>query len=46
MLTLAPGSQVKKDLSQVIGLLNAWKWKMSASGFFTIDRSLMSAVSL
>jgi hypothetical protein len=34
------------DLMQVMNSLKAWKWKLSASGFFTIDRSLVSGVCL
>lgn len=37
-------SNNENELNAVIKLVIDWDWKMSASGFFTLDRSLFSGV--
>ena len=42
-LLLAP--DLDGDLRKVIEHVCQWKWKMSAAGFFTVDRSVLAGVS-
>ena len=36
------GNDTLREWSKIVG---DWDWKMSAAGFFVVDRSLMSGVS-
>ncbi|CAG7817937.1 unnamed protein product [Allacma fusca] len=44
MIILMPTSFEKDHLSDVVHQVCKWKWQMSASGFFNINRQLMSGI--
>jgi hypothetical protein len=34
----------KEQLKEAIGIFSDWEWKVSAAGFFEVDRPLLSGV--
>ncbi len=46
LLKISTGSKETLDINDLYSLVDNWEWKLSACGFFDIDRKMASGVRL